>query len=248
VNEREFLRALDELAPGMFDRALAVLWWIGREDPTIGMSAKAICGVIESGGHPKQNASRLHDQLSRDRRTSKAGKDGWRLHPSTRRELDEQYSFALRAVPPGPSDSVLPRNLFSGTRGYLERVVEQINKSYDSELWDCCAVMCRRLLETLIIEVYEKIGRANEIKGGDGHFQMFNGLITFIESDRAIHLGRNAVKGLKDHKALGDQAAHNRRFNATQNDIDRVRDGLRISAQELLHLSGLHPSESDRDE
>jgi hypothetical protein len=44
-------------------------------------------------------------------------------------------------------------------------VVEQINKSYDIELWDCCAVMCRRLLETLIIEVYEKLGRANEIKG-----------------------------------------------------------------------------------
>jgi len=55
----------------------------------------------------------------------------------------------------------------------------------------------------------------------------------------SIHLGRNAAKGLKDFKQLGDQSAHNRRFNANANDIDRVRDGLRVAAEELLHLAGL---------
>jgi hypothetical protein len=47
-----------------------------------------------------------------------------------------------------PSDSLLPRELFSNTRGYLEKVVFQINGSYDQGLYDCCAVMCRRLGET----------------------------------------------------------------------------------------------------
>ena len=99
--------------------------------------------------------------------------------------------------------------------------------------------MCRRLLETLIIETYERSGRATDIKGSDDQFMMLNGLITFIEADSSIHLGRNAAKGLKDFKQLGDLSAHNRRFNARRNDIDRVRDGLRVASEELLHLAGL---------
>ncbi len=224
------------------DRALAVLWWIGREDPAVGMTAKDICAVVETAGHPKQNATRLETQLEEDRRTSKAGKGAWRLRPQTRRELDTVYAFAHEPARPGPSDSVLPRQLFTNTRGYIERVVEQINMSYGARCWDCSAVMCRRLLETLIIEVYEYRQQATQIKGPDGHLLMFNGLINHIRADMSINLGRNASQALKDHKALGDQAAHNRRFNAQQNDIDRVRDGLRVAAEELLHLAGLRRS------
>jgi hypothetical protein len=97
--------------------------------------------------------------------------------------------------------------------------------------------MCRRLLETLIIEVYEFPGEADQIKGHDGHFLTFNGLITHITGDRDLDLGRNAVQPLRDHKALGNQSARNRRFNAQVNDIGRVRDGLRVAAEELLHLA-----------
>jgi hypothetical protein len=221
------------------DRVLAVLWWVGREDPSLGMTARDICAVVEAAGHPKQNASRLEGQLAADRRTSQAGGGAWRLRPQTRRELDAEYAFALEPARPGPSDSVLPRQLFTNTRGYIERVVKQINKTYDDECWDACAVMCRRLLETLIIEVYEHRQQADQIKGRDGHFFMFNDLIAHIQADRAINLGRNATQGLKDHKALGDQSAHNRRFNAERNDIDRLRNGLRVAAEELLHLAGL---------
>ena len=55
---------------------------------------------------------------------------------------------------------MLPIDLFDGTRGYIEKVVLQINASFDASLYDCCAVMCRRLLETLIIECYEANGQA----------------------------------------------------------------------------------------
>lgn len=234
----DFLKIIDQEHRPTIDRAVALLWWAGRADPRLGMTAKDVAGVLEAGGHPKQNVSRLERQMAEDRRTSKAGHDAWRLHPATRRECDRDYAFALLPTPKQLSDSVLPRELFAISRGYIERVVEQINASYDAKLWDCCAVMCRRLLETLIIEVYEKLGRTSDIKGRDGHFLMYNGLIAFIESDLNVHLGRNAIKGLKDHKALGDQSAHNRRFLAHQDDIDRARDGLRVAAQELLHLSG----------
>jgi len=216
-----------------------LLWWEGRDDPTKGLNAIAICEELELAGQAKQNVSRLANSLKEFKGTVKAGKDEWRLHLRTRRELDSKYAFAMVPRAPQESNSVLPLSLFSDTRPYIERVVDQINKAYDGELWDCSSVMCRRLLETLIIETYEKQGRSIEIKGSDDHFLMLNGLISFLEKDASISLGRNAAKGLKDFKLLGDLSAHNRRFNACQNDIDRVRDGLRVAAEELLHLSGL---------
>jgi hypothetical protein len=144
-------------------------------------------------------------------------------------------------VPPTakPSDSVLPRELFSSTRGYIEKVVQQINGSYDHGFYDCCAVMCRRLGETLIIEIYESQGREKEIKSADDNFLMLSGLLGVLNKDNRIHLGRNAKRGLDGLKDLGDKSAHNRRFNARQPDIDSIKSDLRTAAEELLHLAKL---------
>jgi hypothetical protein len=235
----DFLIQIEDREMQVFERSIALLWWAGREEPAQGMTAQSICAALETVGYPKQNVSRLETKLREDRRTSRAGANSWRLHPKVRRELDAEFSFALSARQLPNTDSVLPTELFRGTRNYIERVVEQINKSYDAKLWDCSAVMSRRLIETLIIEVYEKGGRANEIKTSDGNFLMLNGLIGYLEKDTVLHIGRSAMKGLRDFKQLGDLSAHNRRFNARCDDIDRVRDGIRIASEELLHLSGL---------
>ena len=165
--------------------------------------------------------------------------DGWRLLDPGSAALkaagvDLQVRQAMQ-----PSDSVLPRELFTGARGYIEKVVAQINGSYDHSFYDCCAVMCRRLGETLIIEVYEALGRAKEIKGTDNNFLMLNGLLGVLNNDAMIHLGRNAKRGLEGLKELGDKSAHNRRFNARQSDIDSNRPDLRTAVEELLHLAKL---------
>jgi hypothetical protein len=242
MTELDFLAAIDDAELTTLDRALALLWWAGRLEPSNGISTKEICGFLERSGQPKQNVARLNQRLADDRRTAKAGEGAWRLHPRARKELDLRYgAFRHERRQAAATDSVLPRDLFSGTRGYLERVVYQVNASYDSELFDCCAVMCRRTLETLLIEVYEAAGRANEIKGSDGQFLMFAGLLAYFESDGTFHMSRNGVKGLRDFKTLGDLSAHNRRFNARQDDIDRIRAGLRVAAEELLHLARLAP-------
>ena len=100
-------------------------------------------------------------------------------------------------------------------------------------------MMCRRLGETLIIELYEAQGRAKEIKGTDDNFLMLNGLLGVLNNDNTVHLGRNAKRGLSGLKDLGDKSAHNRRFNALQPDIDAVSSDFRTAAEELLHLANL---------
>lgn len=239
MNEIGFLRRIEERPITLLERALALLWWAGRSDPSLGRTSKEICVSLEAAGHSQQNSSRLERQLAADRRTSKDGHGGWRLRPGARRDLDDEYGFALLPAPPPLSDSVLPRSLFVATRGYIERLVEQVNRGYDSELFDCSAVLCRRLVETLIIEVYEAKGRANEIKDDQGHFLRLGGLVSIVEKDASLDLGRNTKKTLRDLKALGDLSAHNRRFSAQRADIDRLRDGIRAGTEELLHLASL---------
>lgn len=165
--------------------------------------------------------------------------EGWRLlEPGFNAIKSAGVDLARkRSVP--PTNSVLPRELFNDTRKYIERVVDQINCSYDHEMWDCCAVMCRRLAETLVIEAYEHVGRAADIKGADGNFQMLNGLLSVLNADPKVNLGRNSKRGLKELKDLGDKAAHDRRFNARQADIDAIKPGLRSAAEDLLHVAGL---------
>jgi hypothetical protein len=162
---------------------------------------------------------------------------GWQLLEPGFVALKDVGVDLIAMSPVKQSDSIIPRELVSNTRGYIEKVVSQINGSYDYGFYDCCAVMCRRLGETLIIEVYEARGRAKEIKGADGNFLMLNGLLGVLKKDSTINLGRNAKRGLDELKELGDKSAHNRRFNAIQPDIDAIRSDLRTVTEELLHLA-----------
>lgn len=238
----EFLRGLGTLRCRNAERAVALLWWHTAMDSGVEKSARELAERIAAAGYPKQNVSRLRAALLKDTRTAKGSSDSFRLRVTARHQLDEKYSAYSDIRPVQRSNAVLPLELFVGSRDYIERVVLQLNASYDNSLFDCCAVMCRRLLETLIIEVYEAHGRAGELKGADGNFMMFAGLLSHIEKDRKFNVGRSALHGLRDFKRLGDLSAHNRRFNARKDDIDRIRNGLRVAAEELLQLAGISRS------
>jgi len=137
------------------------------------------------------------------------------------------------------SEQVLPASLFLGTRGYLERVVNQINGCYEDGWFDACAVMTRRLVETLIIEAFEHYGFSNKIQSVSGDFLQLGGLIDKTLSESAWNLSRNTKGALPKLKTIGDWSAHSRRYNAHRHDIDKAIDNLRIVAQELLYLADL---------
>ena len=130
-------------------------------------------------------------------------------------------------------------SLVRGTRGYLEKLVHQINGSYEYGWYDACAVMIRRLVETLIIEVYEAHSVSDSIKNNQGDFFYLGDLITSVLAESAWTLGRNAKKSLKELKDIGDKSAHSRRFIAHRQDIDKVSGDLRVAVQELVYLAKL---------
>ena len=142
-------------------------------------------------------------------------------------------------ITPIDKHTVLSQSLFQGTRGYLEKIVYQINTSYQNTCYDACSVMTRRLIEILIIESYENHSIESKIMDSGGNFFFLDDLINEFLSESSWNPSRNTKRCLHKVKLLGDNSAHSRRYNTNRNDIDKIVGDLRVTAEELLYLSGL---------
>lgn len=136
------------------------------------------------------------------------------------------------------SQNIIYTALVKGTRSYIEKISNQINGCYEYGWFDACAVMVRRLLETLIIEVFEHHKIEAKIKK-NGDYVYLKDLINITLAEATWSLGRNTKNALPKLKDIGDKSAHSRRYIAVRNDIDDVKLELRAVVQELLILANL---------
>lgn len=138
-----------------------------------------------------------------------------------------------------PTDKLFPFELVKGSRGYIERIAIQALGCYDLGWYDACAVMIRRLLETLIIECFETHKIEYKIKNQDDNFLYLQDLISkFLnDSEGKWNVSRNTKNSIPNLKDIGDKSAHNRYFTARQSDIDAMRSDLRTVIEELISIS-----------
>ncbi len=137
------------------------------------------------------------------------------------------------------TQSVVTMSLVRDTRGYIERIANQVNGAYENGWYDAAAVMLRRLMETLIIEAFEKHLIADRIKNPAGDFLYLRDLITATLTEPSWNLSRNTKLALPKLKDIGDKSAHSRRYVAQRSDLDRLLADVRTVVQELLFLAGL---------
>jgi hypothetical protein len=174
------------------------------------------------------------------RRPKEVMKDarGYYLHRDIREKFDSKYGQPVEIIP--KTEQVLPNAVVAPTRrGYYIRIIQQVNGCYENGWFDACAVMIRKFVEILVIELYEQNGKADEIKDASGNFFMLSDLITTILNDAKWNLSRETKACLPLVKQMGDRAAHNRYYVATKPDVDKIIPGLRIVSDELLHLAKL---------
>lgn len=238
----EFCRRLETLQLEASQQALALLWFHDEKQPDVRITAGNLARqLLDSGlGHP--NSTRLADQLRASGLVlSQAG--GFSLKALARGKIREQLKGILGAVAPAVDQDLgyLPKHVWIGTRGYIEKVCEQLNGSFQFGFYDGAAVLVRRLIETLIIEAFETLGRQTEIRDSSGHYQMLNGLIAAVNRS-PIGLGRDGGKALADVKELGDRSAHSRRFNAGRADLEKISSGVRLVVDELVNIARLRGS------
>lgn len=137
------------------------------------------------------------------------------------------------------TQTVVNMSLVRGTRGYVERIANQVNGAYENGWYDAAAVMLRRLIETLIIEAFEKHAIADHIKNPAGDFFFLRDLINATLNETSWNLSRNTKTALPKLKDIGDRSAHSRRYVANRSDLEQLLPEVRVVVQELLFLSGL---------
>jgi hypothetical protein len=134
---------------------------------------------------------------------------------------------------------VVPMTLVRGTRGYIERIANQVNGAYENGWYDASAVMIRPLLETLIIEAFEKHQIANKLKNTAGDFLFLRDLVSKTLDEGSWNLTRNCKQALPRIKDIGDRSAHSRRYNAIRGDLAPLLTDIRLVVQEFLYLADL---------
>ncbi|MDD4890220.1 MAG: hypothetical protein PHU85_09855 [Phycisphaerae bacterium] len=240
----EFCSRIAGIGLGNAQKALAILWFLELEEVENRRSAGELAAIIRSHRLGNPNATQLARQI-RSIRYTLATKGKFQIRQDKKAEVRSWVEPVLSGITEEvPAEAeFLDRQVWKPTRGYIEKVCDQLNGAYHRGFYDCAAVMVRRVIETLIIEAYEALKRQSEIKDADGNYFMLGILVEQASGTSGLTIGREAKKGLAEIKKLGDRSAHNRRYNAKKGDLDHVRDLLRLCFEELANIAQLYRRE-----
>jgi len=95
--------------------------------------------------------------------------------------------------------------------------------------------MIRRLIESLLIEGFEKHGLDSKIKRPDGNYLDLADIIGQAQNEKKLSLSKTAKGSLPQLKFFGNIAAHSRTALVRKDDLDRLHNAVRISIEELAH-------------
>ncbi len=136
--------------------------------------------------------------------------------------------------------TILPNTLFEGLLPNFQSLCKQINASYEGNLYDCTAVLMRRLLECLLVLSYQKAGIESEIMDKNGNYHIsLDGMIKNAAQNSVLALSANTKKDMALFKDLGNYSAHKIWYNCTQQDIKPHILKYRVVIEELLYKSGM---------
>lgn len=137
------------------------------------------------------------------------------------------------------NETILPLAIFNGLQQNFQSICKQINASYEHNLYDCAAVMMRRLLEGLLIMVYQNNGIESEIKNKNGRHLTLDRIIKNAENNPELSLSVNTKNNMYKFKNLGNYSAHKIWYNTTKKDIEPLVFDYRVVIEELIYKSGL---------
>ncbi|NLB61963.1 MAG: hypothetical protein GX802_06070 [Clostridiales bacterium] len=135
--------------------------------------------------------------------------------------------------------TILPTAIFENLSPNFQSLCKQINASYENNLFDCTAVMMRRLLEGLLVLSYQKFQVDDEITENNGRYSSLDKILKNAEQNDTLTLSANTRKDMALFKDLGNYSAHKIWYNSTQQDIKPHILKYRVIIEELLYKAGL---------
>ncbi len=225
------------------DLAVALIWYKSHVEQTSEVSVSDLARLMHDLSLRGQvNSSRLASNLSKhiDLVRGKV-RNTFKLKLSSQASLNSKYEQLLARPLPKVTSHIIDENDFVGTRKYFETMVHQINGCYQFGFYDACILICRRLMESLLIEAFEHKGKADAIKLRGHYFQLAE-IIAQARGGQHIKLARGTADILDEIKDVGDTAAHSRTYVTKQKDVDDVKLKFRRMIAELASLAGIGAS------
>lgn len=158
-------------------------------------------------------------------------KDLYFLENKTKSSIEQDVK---KEFEPEPSNNLFPLSIFDNTRGYLLAFAKEASIAYDYSLYNSCFFMLRKIIETLIIDLFERHRIESKIKNSQGNYVMLSDLFTRLISENNWQLNKTVKQDIPKIKKLADSSVHNKRFQAKKPDLDNIKIEIRIIYQELV--------------
>ncbi|MEL7655975.1 MAG: hypothetical protein AAGU75_08715 [Bacillota bacterium] len=157
-------------------------------------------------------------------------KSGYHLTRNAKKDIAAKINEVITST---PTSDLISLSIVSTTRDYITEVARQMCCCYDKGLYDACFVMMRKLLESLIVECFERHGASDEIKDGTKFYYLSDLIPSYLNSEY-WNTSPNLQTNIAKIKEYGDLSAHNRRFLAQKEHIDRIKSGVEQVIQEIV--------------
>lgn len=227
---------------GELDKVLYLAFYHLKRNTLPEFSSTQAAQWIRDAKMGNPNVSRLAGKLKHSRSTTRGSRTGvFCLHHNLLTELDAKFpQLAEKSQDVVDDGTILPASLYDGTPGYIVRLAKQINRSYEENIFDGCAVLMRRLEEVLLILSYEHLGIQAEIKDSKtGNYFMLEGVVKNAQGNARLNLSRNGREWIDTFRELGNYSAHKVTYLCKREYIREKIDRYRALVDELLHKAGI---------
>lgn len=237
----EFLHLADFAHQTELRRTLLLAFYSTRKLGEMSFTVIGVSDLLVKLGYARPNGSRLATSLKKSRMFVSAGKPNtFRLHPSALEALDTEFpDVQTKSEEVVAHDSIVPASLLQKERSFLSSLIQQINASYENNIFDGCAVLMRRLLEILLILAYQEKKLDHAVQDANGQFKQLNDIIDDAIVNKSLALSRNTKDGLHVFRKLGNFSAHKIYYNANRKSIESMILDYKATIEELLYKSNL---------
>lgn len=195
-------------------------------------------------GYRQINSSRLKNSITKGKNKkfiiSKTDKDKLEFVPICLEVLNKELTVLWNDTETVISDSeLLDETKFCGKKTYLNKIIKQINCCYNSNCYDACAVMLRRLFEIILILCYENNHIEDAIKTSDGKYKMLERIVADAVSNTTLRISKRICDNFDTFRNIGNFSAHNITYIAGKKDIDDIKLAYRVMLEDLYNKAGL---------
>lgn len=240
----DFIELTDLKSKSESEKATLLCFYHYKETAENNFTMSLISDLMLNSGFNAPNTSRLKDKITKGKARAflktKGKTKSIEFVPAVLQTLEKNMCDLWNDSTTIKSDSeLIDENKFCGYRGFLDRLITQINNSYANNCYDAAAVLMRRLFEVVLVLSYQNLGIDSEIKdiSGNGYI-MLDGIVKNAKSNQKLNLSR--IKNEFDtFRMVGNFSAHNITYTAGKKDIDDIKLNYRVMLEELYNKAGL---------